>query len=153
MEMTDEELRLVQTAKLISRLAHRGQFDKSGKPYYLHPQTVAQRVTLPKEKVVAYLHDVLEDTDVREEELCEIFGEEIVEALVLLTHREGVAYLDYVRSLRGNALARSVKLADLSHNMDLSRIEHPTQKDFDRIETKYKPALAILEADCGRKRK
>ncbi len=142
--MGNIEEQMVQTAKLISRLAHKGQYDKSGAPYYLHPKAVAENVEDPKAKVVAYLHDVLEDTDVTVEELLPVFGEEITGALLLMTHEDGVPYLDYVEKLSHNSLARAVKLADLSHNMDLSRIAHPSQRDYDRIEKKYKPALALL---------
>ena len=145
--MNQEEERMVKTAELIARLAHHGQRDKAGNDYIDHPLTVASFLDTPEEKTVGLLHDVMEDTWVTEAELRPIFGDRITDALCLLTHRDGEPYLDYVRRVKENPLAKQVKLADLRHNMDLSRIPNPKQKDFDRIERKYKPAVRILTED------
>lgn len=139
--MTPEEK--VKVAKLVSRTAHRGQMDKSGKPYYLHPETVASFVTDPEDQVCAYLHDVLEDTDVTYEELLEVFGEETMKVLTLLTHRDEDDYFTYIDKIKTNERAVRVKLADLKHNMDLSRMPNPTEKDYKRLE-KYKRAVEEL---------
>ena len=142
--MTQEEERLLKTAELVARLAHKGQKDKAGCDYIAHPLAVASFLDTPEEKAVGLLHDVMEDTWVGEAELRPVFGDRITDALLLLIHGENEPYLDYVRRVKENPLARKVKLADLRHNMDLSRIPSPRQKDLDRIEKKYKPAVKIL---------
>ena len=79
------------------------------------------------------------------EEIRSVFGNEIADAVALMTHADGVPYMDYVKEIGKNPLARKVKLADLTHNMDISRIPDPTQKDYNRIEKKYKPAYECLK--------
>ena len=133
----------LSAARLISRLAHKGQTDKAGQPYFSHPDTVARLVSSEEEKIVAYLHDTIEDTDVSLDELREIFGDRVADALALLTHDPDVPYFDYVRRLKDNPLARAVKLADLTHNSMISRIPHPTEKDYQRLK-KYARAKEIL---------
>lgn len=142
--MTDQEL--VSTAYLIAKLAHAGQTDKAGRPYLGHPVAVAAQLPTAELKAIALLHDVLEDTEVTEGDLRPIFGDEIVDTLLLLTHKDGVPYMEYVRALGHNPLARQVKLADLTHNMDLSRFDHVTEKEIRRVEEKYKPAYAYLRS-------
>ena len=141
--MTGEEK--VAAARLIAKLAHKGQIDKAGNDYFAHPEAVAAMLDAPEEKVVGYLHDTVEDTDVTLEEIREIFGDQIADAVALMTHADGVPYMDYVKEVGKNPLARKVKLADLTHNMDIRRIPHPRPKDYDRIERKYKPAYAYLK--------
>lgn len=136
----------VAAARLIARLAHEGQRDKAGLPYFNHPEKVASLLETPKEKIVGYLHDTVEDTSVTVAEIREVFGEEIADAVALMTHADGVTYMDYVREVGKNPLARRVKLADLTHNMDLSRIPNPTDRDLKRIEKKYKPAYEYLKS-------
>lgn len=134
----------VKLAYNIARTAHRGQKDKAGKDYINHPLAVASFVAGHDAKIVALLHDTIEDTFVTEEDLRPLFSEEIVDAIVSMTHLNGEPYMEYIRRVSGNELAKTVKLADLRHNMDLGRIENPTEKDFARIELKYMPALAYL---------
>ena len=141
--MTGEEK--VAAARLIAKLAHRGQTDKAGNDYFAHPEAVAALLDTPEEKVVGYLHDTVEDTEVTLEEIREIFGDRIADAVALMTHADGVPYMDYVKEVGKNPLARKVKLADLTHNMDIRRIPHPKPRDYDRIELKYKPAYAYLK--------
>ena len=141
--MTGEET--VAAARLIARLAHRGQKDKAGNDYFAHPEAVAAMLDTPEEKVVGYLHDTVEDTEVTVGEIREIFGDRIADAVALMTHADGVPYMDYVKEIGKDPLARKVKLADLTSNMDISRIKDPGQKDYDRIENKYKPAYAYLK--------
>ncbi len=127
--------------------AHKEQTDKSGVPYVFHPFHVAEQMDDENSTVVALLHDVVEDTDFTPDDLREMgFSEEVCAALDLLTHREGVPYLDYVREIKANAVAVKVKLADLAHNSDLSRMEHPSDKDLRRIE-KYRAAMKILHGE------
>ena len=130
----------------ISLKAHQGQTDKSGMPYFLHPFYVAEHMEDEEETCAALLHDVVEDTDLTLEDLRRAgMPERVVEAVDLLTHREGTDYFEYVRGLSGNRIARTVKLHDLEHNMDLGRIDHVTQEDILRSE-KYRKARAVLLA-------
>ena len=109
---------MIAAARLIAKLAHRGQVDKAGNDYFSHPEAVAAMLDTPQEKVVGYLHDTVEDTEVTIEEIREIFGDEIADAVALMTHADGVPYMDYVKEIGKNPLARKVKLADLTHNME-----------------------------------
>jgi (p)ppGpp synthase/HD superfamily hydrolase len=136
-----------ELAQSIAVAAHKGQVDKAGMPYIEHPAHVAASVQGDVAKAVAWLHDVVEDTPLT---LADLRGKgvapEVVEALKLLTHDESVPYLEYVRSLKSNPLACAVKLADLRHNSDLSRLPRITEKDQRRAE-KYAKAIAILEGE------
>lgn len=133
----------------LATIAHSGQTDKAGKPYILHPIAVAKIVETEEEKTVALLHDVIEDTPVTLGELRENgFPESVVAAVDVLTKRPGVDYGDYIQWVKHNPLALAVKIADMMHNMDLSRIPNPTDKDYARIE-KYKRILAELKVAKG----
>ena len=136
---------MLEKAKMLAEKAHQGQVDKGGHPYILHPVRVAENCKGEKEKVIALLHDVLEDSTYTREDLKkEGFSEDILEGLVCLTHRAGEAYMEYIERICQNPLAVKVKYADLQDNMDLSRIPNPTEKDFIRLE-KYKIAKARIE--------
>ena len=137
--------RLLNLAIEIANNAHKDQLDKGGNPYILHPTAVAASVNGTEEKIVAYLHDVIEDTDITLEDLKNMgFTHSILVSLDKITKRKGVSYDDYLAGIRDDKKALDVKIADIKHNMDLSRIKNPTEKDFKRIE-KYKKALAFLE--------
>lgn len=138
---------MLEKARKIAEQAHGGQVDKGGQPYILHPVRVAEQCKTAEEKTVALLHDVIEDTDWTVDALrAEGFPDTVLQAVACLTHREGESYMEYVERICQNPLAARVKLADLSDNMDLRRIPHPTEKDFARVE-KYKKAKArILES-------
>ena len=122
--------------------AHHGQFDKGGVPYIFHPIHLAEGMDDDISTCVALLHDTVEDTDVTLEELAEIFPREIVEAVDLLTHRDGVEYFDYVRAIKANPVAVKVKLADLAHNGDPKRICN--QGNAEKRREKYAKAKRIL---------
>ena len=125
--------------------AHKNQVDKSGLPYVFHPAHVAEQMTDEATTIVALLHDVVEDTDYTLEDLAaEGFEKEILEAVALMTHEDDVPYLDYVAKLKNNPIARAVKLADLAHNSDLSRIGEVDDEIRKRLE-KYKKATALLK--------
>ena len=125
--------------------AHKDQLDKSGLPYVFHPFHLAEQMDGEDAVCTALLHDVMEDSDYTEENLRNAgFSEEILEALKLLTHEEGVPYMEYIRKLSKNPLARAVKLADLRHNSDLNRLETITEWDLKRAR-KYADARAYLE--------
>ena len=130
--------------------AHKNQVDKSGMPYVFHPFHVAEQMTDEATTIVALLHDVVEDTDYTLEDLAaEGFGKDILEAVALMTHEDDVPYLDYVAKLKDNPIARAVKLADLAHNSDLSRIGEIDDKTRERLE-KYKKAMELLEGNSFR---
>ena len=138
---------MLEMAKEIAEKAHQGQTDKGGHPYILHPIRVMERCETEETKIIAILHDVMEDSDYTLEDLRkEGFSEEILEALVCLTHQEGEDYMAYIERVCQNPLAARVKYADLQDNMDISRIPHPTEKDFARLE-KYKKAKARIEEE------
>ncbi|MBM6907472.1 HD domain-containing protein [Collinsella intestinalis] len=139
---------LTNRALRISYDAHAGQVDKCGTPYVFHPYHVAEQMEDEVTACVALLHDVAEDTDVTLSDLAREFPAEVIEALRLLTHQPGVPYLDYVRSLAADPVARAVKRADLRHNMDETRYAGGTQPTADALERRrvtYRAALAILE--------
>ena len=136
--------------------AHMGQTDKSGLPYVFHPFHVAEQMKDEYTTVAALLHDTLEDTWVTPDFLRkEGYPEEVVEALILLTHKKGEPYLDYVRRIAVNPIARAVKRADLAHNSDLTRLESAGYADMDkarkRVE-KYRKAAEILDSRTGEQR-
>lgn len=138
---------LYEKAVMIAQEAHKGQMDKGGNPYIEHPLHVASQVETLELKMIAVLHDTLEDSSLTAADLMEAgLPEEVVEAIVVLTHEDGneEAYLDYIRRVAGNKLAARVKKEDLKHNMDMSRIQSPTEKDRKRCE-KYEKALRLLE--------
>ncbi len=125
--------------------AHEGQVDRSGIPYILHPVHVAEKMLTEDTCVAAILHDVLEDTDITEEDLRrEGFTGTQIEAVVKMTRKPDEDYFDYVREIKKNPIATEVKKADLMHNMDTSRLEKITSEDEERYK-KYKKALDILE--------
>lgn len=124
---------------------HKDQVDKSGIPYAYHPLHVAEEMTDEDSTIVALLHDVVEDTDTTFEEVESYgFSQNVIDALKLLTHTNDVEYEDYIRNISTNDLARKVKLADLRHNMDTSRLNEITSKDIARYE-KYKKSYEYLE--------
>jgi (p)ppGpp synthase/HD superfamily hydrolase len=136
-----------QRALEIAVEAHKNQKQKDGSPYALHPIKLSLTLKTEEQKIVALLHDVVEDTYWTFEDLIkEGFSVNVIEALRLLTHTDGSPYEDYVERLAANPLARAVKKADLTDNMDLKRIPEPTEKDFARIQ-KYHRAWWILEQD------
>lgn len=128
----------------IATRAHEGQKDKAGQDYVTHPIRVAERCDDPRAKVVALLHDTIEDTDVTADYLREEgFTEEIVEAVLAVTRREGEDYEAFVRRAAQNELGRMVKLADLEDNMDIRRLPELTNRDVERLR-KYLRAWRCL---------
>ena len=138
---------LLQKAEALATQAHAGQVDKAGVPYIEHPRTVADSLLDWEEKIVAWLHDVCEDTPWTVEMLHEQgFPPHICHAIDLMTRKSDVPYGQYLTALRQDRLARNVKLMDLSHNMDIDRIPQPTDRDYKRLE-KYKKARQFLYGD------
>jgi (p)ppGpp synthase/HD superfamily hydrolase len=129
----------------IATKAHEGQVDKAGKPYIAHPLTVMAEMESLESKIVAILHDAIEDSELTIKDLVsEGFPSSITEAIAAITKLEGESYADYILRVKANPIAIKVKIADLKHNMDLSRIPSPTEKDFQRL-TKYQQVLQELQ--------
>ena len=125
--------------------AHKNQLDKSGIPYVFHPIHLAEQMQDEETTLVALLHDVVEDSDYSLEALRAMgFGDSVLEAIALMTHDEKVPYMDYVAKIKPNPIARAVKIADLKHNSDLSRLDAVDDKAMARVE-KYARALRLLE--------
>lgn len=126
--------------------AHKEQRDKSGMPYVFHPFHLAEQMETEETTIVALLHDLVEDTDYTIEDLTNMgFGKNITDAIALMTHTDDVDYMDYVRAIKENPIAKAVKLADLQHNSDLTRLDVVDEKALQRRE-KYQKAIALLEA-------
>jgi len=135
----------ISRAYHIARKAHNGQVDKAGKDYIFHPMSVASFVPEDEDMItVALLHDVVEDTDVTFEDLIPLFSPKVIEGLKCMTHDKTEYYEMYVIRLKKNPIALQVKLADLRHNMDLSRFETVTERELDRLNRKYIPTKAFL---------
>lgn len=138
--------KLTKKAMKIAYEAHKDQTDKSGIPYIYHPIHLAEQMNDEQTTCVALLHDVVEDTDITLSDLRnEGFPEPALEALRLMTHDKSVPYMDYVRKIKENPIARAVKLADLRHNSDLTRLDVVDEKARERVE-KYRKAIEILSS-------
>lgn len=124
--------------------AHKYQLDKSGMPYVFHPFHLAEQMEDEISTVCALLHDVVEDTSYTLKDLEEMgYPAEVIEVLALLTHDEPVPYMEYVRKIAQNPIARKVKLADLAHNSDLTRLDEVDEKARKRV-AKYAEARGFL---------
>lgn len=136
---------LTKKALVLMFELHKQQLDKGFMPYVFHPYHIAEEMDDEASVCVALLHDVLEDSQITASYLKGAgFTCEIVDAIVLLTHDKSIPYLDYIEAIKSNPLATKVKIADLKHNCDLSRLDNPTEEDMARVR-KYKMALSILE--------
>ncbi|KLD62180.1 HD domain-containing protein [Dyella japonica] len=134
----------LERAIAIAAAAHACQVDKGGEPYILHPLRVMLRMQSTPERIVAVLHDVVEDSDVTLEILgAEGFSQEVLAAVDALTKRRGESRSDAAHRAKKDRIALAVKLADNAENMDLSRIAAPTERDYVRLE-EYKVVRAIL---------
>jgi guanosine-3',5'-bis(diphosphate) 3'-pyrophosphohydrolase len=130
----------------IAAKAHAGQVDKAGQPYILHPLRLMLGVRTPHERMAAVLHDIVEDTPTTFDDLvAEGFPPEVVAAVRALTKTDGEKRIAAAHRAAADPVARVVKLADVADNMDLSRIEAPTEKDYARLE-EYRQVHAILLA-------
>ncbi|PFJ16966.1 HD domain-containing protein, partial [Bacillus cereus] len=121
-----------------------GQVDKAGMDYIKHPEAVASFVNTNEEKATAYLHDVLEDTEITANDLLNAgIPHNVVKAVQGLTKEKYTPYFEYLSRVKENSLARTVKLADLKHNSDRSRLARITERDLKRLE-KYRKAIKFL---------
>lgn len=136
---------LTKKAAVIAYKAHMNQYDKSGMPYIFHPMHLAEAMPDELTTATALLHDVLEDTMITADDLAnDGIPEEVIAALRLLTRKGGEDYFAYVKKIKGNSIACTVKIADLKHNSDASRLEVIDGRAKARLE-KYRKALEILE--------
>lgn len=144
---------LTNRAMRIAYDAHRDQVDKAGAPYVFHPFHLADQMEDEATTCAALLHDVVEDSNVTLDELAREFPPTVMDALRLLTHEDGADYLEYVRAIAQNPVARKVKLADLAHNLDSLRFADagktgegdPAARQRARRREKYLRAREILE--------
>ena len=137
---------LTAKAMQIAYAAHHGQVDKAGMSYIFHPIHLAEAMEDEISCCVALLHDTVEDTDITFADLEKDFPAEVMDALKLLTHEEGTDYFEYVQKIKGNPVAVKVKLADLAHNADQSRIRDCGMSEETKayFRSKYAKAKAIL---------
>ena len=138
---------LIFKALEISTELFKNDVDKGGLPYSLHLLYVYRHVDSINEKVVALLHDTMEDKKVTDKDLLDIgFPKKIVDDIKILTRVKPTEYNDYIDNIvkNGSVEALHVKLADLKNNMDMSRIKNPTVKDYERLEKRYTPAYTKI---------
>ena len=135
---------LIKKAMKICFEAHKNQVDKTGVPYVFHPFHLAEQMDDELSTICALLHDVVEDTEMTLEDISNLgFGDDVCRVLSLLTHKDDVPYMDYVREIAKNPTATKVKIADLKHNSDLTRLDVIDEWAIKRKE-KYSEALRIL---------
>ena len=136
--------KLTRLASKIAYKAHEGQTDKAGVPYIFHSIHIAEQMDSEESCVVALLHDVIEDSDITLEILSKYFNDDIIAALRVLTKKENDDYVMYIKRVKTNKLATKVKIKDLEHNKDLTRLDEVTDRDKKRS-MKYWEAIRYLE--------
>ena len=136
--------KLTNKAMQIAYAAHHGQVDKGGVPYIFHPMHLAEQMQDEYSTCVALLHDVVEDTDVTLEQLAQLFPKEVTDAVAAMTHGKDEPYLAYVARVKQNPIAKAVKLADLRHNSDESRMPDASPEKLNYFRNKYAKAFEIL---------
>ena len=136
---------MLEKAKELAKKYHKGQKDLAGTDYFLHVQTVGEMGETQEQQIVGYLHDIVEDTSMTTNGLCYLgFSPIIVRAIDAITRREEESWNAYIRRVGENPLATKVKINDLTHNSDLSRIASPSDKDVQRVKT-YQEAISKLQ--------
>lgn len=129
----------------IATKAHKGQVDKAGAPYILHPLRVAWRCNTEDEMIVALLHDTIEDTEVTAQTLYNCgFPKRIVEAVLSVTRQKGEIYQAFIERCNKNGIGRNVKLHDLEDNLDVTRLGILHENDMRRL-NKYLLAYKYLK--------
>jgi len=137
---------LFEKAIAIALKAHQGQKDKAGAPYLLHVLRVMMSMEKMDEKIVALLHDVVEDSETTIEDLTKAgFPLKILKAVELLTKTDNQPYEDYIQRMKKNPIAKAVKMADLKDNLNTNRLKKLSDSDKLRIK-KYKQALKTLNS-------
>lgn len=139
----------LETAIALACRVHAGQVDKSGQAYILHPLRLMLQFEHDDERIVSVLHDVVEDGGVTLDQLRQLgLSEAIVAAIDCLSKRPGEQYEDFIARLAPNPLARKVKMEDIKHNLDVTRLPALHEKDLQRI-AKYHQALRFLNSGHG----
>lgn len=139
---------LTRLALKVSFEAHKDQVDHSGTPYVYHPYHLAEQMTDETTTCIALLHDVVEDTDITLVQLREMgFPDVVVEAVGVLTKEHGVPYQEYIKRVKSNPLARIVKLADLEHNSDMSRLQEIDERSKSLAKRYEKARACLMEAN------
>lgn len=141
--MTYTPEQLEAAAEVYAERMHQEQADKAGQPYIDHLRRVADRMLTPELRIVAWLHDIVEDTYTSLAQIHEAFGPEIGAAVDAITRRPAEHYSDYIRRVGENPMARAVKIADLIDNSNLSRLSAVTLEDVKR-QRKYNRAITYL---------
>lgn len=142
--MTKSDTEIISLAEALATRVHADQADKASEPYIGHPRRVAAKLESPEAKTIAWLHDVLEDTDVSEAELREGFPDEVVDAVVALTKVADEPMEEYYARVRANPLARQVKHADIHDNLDPQRMALLDETTFQRFAAKYGKAIVEI---------
>lgn len=137
---------LREKAMQIAIKVHSGQVDKGGYDYIHHPIRVSESCLLDEEKIVALLHDTIEDGDVTSEYLLmQDFPHEIVDAVISVTRNKDENYFDFILRCKANSIGCKVKIADLKDNMDITRLSELTEKDIERLKKYHKAYMILLE--------
>ena len=147
LELKESNDLLYKTLELVLKVFD-DKVDKGGLPYFNHLLKVYSGVSSYDEKIIALLHDIVEDTNISFSDLKEFgYSDKIIEPLTYLTKKKGEYYPDYIDRIinSGNIHALNVKLADLKHNMDITRIKNPSINDYERISKRYEPAYIKIK--------
>lgn len=140
--MNFDELR--EKAMQIAIKVHEGQVDKGGNDYINHPIRVSENCSSDEEKIVALLHDTIEDGNIASEYLLLVgFSQEVVDAVLSISRKRGEDYFEFIQRCKANPIGRRVKIADLKDNMDITRLNELTEKDIERLK-KYHKAYKML---------
>lgn len=139
----------LNTSKILCRAFHYGQTDRGGTEYYKHPYTVAKLCKHRNAKMVAYMHDLIEDTTCTIELIKNLgYSKKIIDALTAITHDKAMKYSEYLKLVKHNKIATEVKIADMIHNADISRIPNPTEEDCNRS-LRYLKYIDYLQNRCS----
>lgn len=140
--MNFDELR--ENAMQIAIKVHRGQLDKGGNDYINHPVRVERRCICQEDRLVALLHDTIEDGNLASEYLLLVgFSQEVVDAVLSVSRKRGEDYFEFIQRCKANPIGRRVKICDLEDNMDITRLKELTEKDIERLK-KYHKAYKML---------
>ena len=143
--MNFDELR--EKAMQIAIKVHKGQLDKGGNDYINHPVRVERKCTCQEDRLVALLHDTIEDGNIASEYLLLVgFSQEVVDAVLSVSRKRGEDYFEFIQRCKDNPIGRRVKICDLEDNMDITRLKELTEKDIERLK-KYHKAYNILKRE------
>ncbi|MFX3631337.1 MAG: GTP pyrophosphokinase [Candidatus Pristimantibacillus sp.] len=136
----------LKQAITLAATMHDGQYDKGGNPYIIHPLRIMLKAQDDESRIVAVLHDIVEDTEITFDKLKKLgFSDKIVAAIDSLTKRDCESYDEFIQRVKLNELGTTVKLLDIEDNKDLTRIPNPSQKDYERV-AKYEKAILDLKS-------